>query len=124
MRSVALALVALVLLDEPRMGGGRGWYLLMPHDEKGRVLVDQPLPKWKHIGSYDTAEACEADKALRFRLETRVYESALDDFWRASRAGASRAELKDKQWSVENTGMLWEAVSWSRCVASDDPRLR
>lgn len=121
---MSLAVVALVLLASPGWAGG-GWYLLMPHDdEKGRVLVHQPLPKWKHIGSYDTAEACETDLAVRIRVEARVHSSALDDFWRASQAGASLDELKNKQWSVDNSGVLLEALAASHCLASDDPRLR
>jgi hypothetical protein len=80
-RAVALALV--------------GWYLMVP------LSQGDPIPKWDHYGSFDSAAECTTAR------ENAIRAGVAD----ATMMGLSQAEVK-------------HALLLSECIASDDPRLK
>jgi hypothetical protein len=60
-------LVVTALWAAPAFGGGGGWYLLEPGLEPGTPII--PISAWKHRASFDSAAACEKEKA---RLVTKA----------------------------------------------------
>jgi hypothetical protein len=74
-----------------------GWYLLVPLPQ----YPDAPRSMWPNVGSYDTAQECEADQ---YRLIERVLHS---DF---QLPGVSLQQTR-------------EVTNESECIATDDPRL-
>lgn len=97
MKAFALAIAALLLIAGLSWAGG-GWYLLVPtlsdyNDANEflqgyRVLVREPLSKWNHAGTYDTAAECETDRSVRERVEHSVYTRASDEYKRLLSAQA------------------------------------
>lgn len=79
-----------------------GWYLLAPPGggRLGEIRVDAPLTEWQHIGSFDTANACE---------DLWVY--AGDHVDKVPTRHLTSAEIKYR-------------IQTSMCIASDDPRLK
>ena len=78
-----------------------GWYLMVPPTEDAnRVDPSVPLPKWVVLRAFDTADACnEAQDRPRYRT--------------------SRLNLQ-----IPVASAASEAVEFSQCIASDDPRLQ
>jgi hypothetical protein len=97
----AILLVAL-LFAIPEFAS-QGWYLLSPPKIPGAMEFDEkaPLARWEHHGAFDSAEDCERNL----------------NGWRAR--AMDRFKLVDR---VENK-YLSESAIFSRCIASDDPRL-
>jgi hypothetical protein len=83
---------------------GQGWYLLSPPKTPGVMEFDEKalLERWKHHSAFDSAEECERNL----------------NGWRAR--AWDQFKLAD---SIENK-YLSEAAIFSRCIASDDPRLK
>jgi hypothetical protein len=111
-RRVTRVLIGLTVLLStllvPSLVRAGGWYLLHPvagrdADGKERVWADTPVSSWEQEGAYATAEECEA-KRLKLSREGQPY--------------LARRPLPEG-WS------LWASYAdWSRCIASDDPRLQ
>ncbi len=108
--SVLSALV-IVLSGPLTADAGQGWYLLAPpiNPASGgtRLTVegDAPLSRWSQSGAYDTAAACEVDRLTM----TKVL-----------RVQAADETTKDRS----NQKLMYEAHLQSRCITSDDPRLK
>src|SRR5206468_144835 len=126
-------IVALVVTHGPAWAGN-GWYLLVPslseYNEandflKGyRVLVGEPLSKWNHAGAYDSAVECDTDRNGRIRREHSVYTMATDEYRQLIRAQADPFVLKTQRRIVELDNAQVDALQASRCISSDDSRLR
>jgi hypothetical protein len=83
---------------------GQGWYLLSPPKIPGVMEFDEkaPLQRGEHHSAFDSAENCKRNL----------------NGWRAR--AMDRFKLVD---SIENK-YLSESAIFSRCIASDDPRLK
>ena len=83
-----------------------GWYLLMPQvSDKGAVLSDWPLSRWKLDSSYDSAEKCENNR----RIAT--------DF-------VTKEGLVKQGVSAQILDGVYAAYHNAICVSTDDPRLK
>jgi hypothetical protein len=72
-----------------------GWYLMVP------LSQGEPIPKWDHYGSFDSATECDTARLNAIR-------AGVAD---ATMMGLSETEVK-------------HALLLSECIASDDPRLK
>ncbi len=105
-----------------------GWYLMVPpmaHEENwqpGGPPTTAPLSEWFIWKPFDTADACEkAEDALFWRAS----KNNGTDYHRWLAGRASSDDLLD-EWSStysDNTA-LNAALRQSRCIATDDPRLK
>jgi hypothetical protein len=83
-----------------------GWYLMVP---PLRYFLNPNLPpfsQWEIRGSFDTADACTAQKAKEIEIEPGTEE--------IKRHGM------DEQLQLQISSQMAAA----RCIATDDPRLR
>jgi hypothetical protein len=106
----------IALLGASVATAGSGWYLLSPmvamdgktaEDSKSaKVLADDPLSKWHHGGSFDSARECNAERE-------RNWQKAFEQL-----------KLKDKATRPWMFDAFFVQASAARCVASDDPRLK
>ena len=83
-----------------------GWYLMTPPllETQVGVGLDEPLSRWDIQRAFDTAAECEAARSLW------IHENGLKSTKKAIRRGSPEM------------GGLW--VSGSKCIATDDPRLK
>jgi hypothetical protein len=98
---------------------GQGWYLLQPGGSKAfpaHTLTTTPLRGWDHHSSYDTAEGCEQRKRQALDWGKKGLAKAHQD---AKEANTEEQRSEIMEW-VEFLS-LWRL---SRCIASDDPRLK
>jgi hypothetical protein len=129
-----VALAAAVVLTHEAAWAEKSWYLLVPplskYDEASKylegykVLTSEPLSKWNHAASYDTAVECETDKSTRTLVEGNRYEATTQEHRRLISANAAENQLKLQRLIVERANAQLSALGASRCIASDDPRLR
>ncbi len=98
-----------------------GWYLLVPGLHYGAALAilvatDEPLSSWHQRGSYDSAEKCEAARAHSKKYLLRKLETL------RARYGNTPKYLDDPDaWGINaSIGQIEQ----SKCIASDDPRLK
>jgi len=89
------------------------WYLLAPpfssfedtpKTDRLRVPSDAPLAKWSRIGSFESAQACEQSRQDTIRFLTR--------------------EDQNPTFSREGAMLNRDRAVLSKCVPSDDPRLK
>jgi hypothetical protein len=89
------------------------WYLLAspfssfedtPKTDGLRVLTDASLAKWSRIGSFDSAQACEQSRQDTIRFLTR--------------------EDQNPTFNREGAMLNRDRAVLSKCVHSDDPRLK
>jgi len=96
-----------------------GWYLMVPPlNTDGRVEVTMRFTKWTQLASYDSASACQ--KVLFAFQQARELKPATDAEWKEARDSAVRTGKQPPLNSEE----MNKQVSESRCIASDDPRLK
>ena len=129
-----VALAAALVLTHEAAWAEKSWYLLVPplskYDEASKyleaykILASEPLSKWNHAASYDTAAECEADKNTRTLVEGNRYEGTTDVYHRLISENAAQSQLKLQRLIVERANAQYSALGTSRCIASDDPRLR
>lgn len=110
-----------------------GWYLLVPpsgdYDEHAeflsgyKTLDNQPLSKWTQQGAYDSASECEAVRNSLLMVEHNIYSKFSADYINAIGAKKEPALLKHMRWTTERSNANVNALSASRCIKSDDPRL-
>lgn len=116
-RTGAAAAAALALAMAPATSGAGGFYLLLaPRKVSGAADSGAPLTQWSHETSYDTARECEAARLERFRRRALLERPGPPPPGLPPEGGAP-AELEEE---ASRRAMNAE----SRCVASDDPRLR
>src|SRR5262245_43862550 len=89
------------------------WYLLAPpfssfedtpETDGARVLSDAPLAKWSRIGSCACAKACEQSRQDTIRFLTR--------------------EDQNPTFNREGAMLNRDRAVLSKCIHSDDPRLK
>jgi hypothetical protein len=85
---------------------GQGWYLLTPLKE-GPEGIRAPLTTWDHHGSYDTATDCENSLMRTVESRKQRIKEGTDD---------ARKQKINQQ--------ILDRLTWARCIASDDPRLK
>lgn len=150
MTLIASALVVLLVVGIPASAHAGGWYLLAPHDHtveetlrahpnlkseweiaKATLALEQPLSRWVHVWSFDTALECEEFLTPPGLVEpTNAIQRFLSQF-RATRK--NRITMLDIRTTVPDAiakkypGLqsMLDLIqgSYSRCIASDDPRL-
>jgi len=106
---VVTVLLALGFSTPPSSAAG-GWYLLLPRVDKessGRTvpLTQLPLKDWSHQQAFDNAPMCEREKAGQAEAWRREFQTADSSF-------REMALVHMVQFTA------------SRCIASDDPRLK
>lgn len=129
-----LVAVVLLLAAATSLCAADGCYLLIPRlsefDESAdflngfKVLDSKGLSEWGQQGAYDSATECETVRHDLLMAEQRVYSSASEAYLKATGAGTDQSLLKDQRWFVELQNAKVLALMSSRCIRSDDPRLR
>ncbi len=111
-----------------------GWYLLIPprseYNESApflqgyKILDKKPLAQWAQQGAYDSASECEAVKDTYLGVEHDVYSKSSGAYLKDVRAGKDPVILKAQRSLTEMHNANVSAFMASRCVRSNDPRLR
>lgn len=86
-----------------------GWYLLIPPVGGGKPDATAPLQRWRQFNAFDSAHACQQyrespDLILELELDQQGFEPGLPT--------QTALELRNAE------------ASNSRCVSTDDPRLK
>lgn len=129
----SLLIVLLLGMLSPLLGAD-GWYLLVPPRSKYnknadylsgyKILEDKPLSKWGQQGAYDTAEECEAMKVSLINTEQNTYKTSSVNYIEATRFAKSQTILEIQRANVEILNANVFALMASRCINSNDPRLK
>jgi hypothetical protein len=83
------------------------WYLMVP-----KADLHAPLSQWSKVDSYDTRDLCESAKAFSIQMIDHPASLGPDIPARVHQIGPARmAEIVQQ-------------VNASRCIATDDPRLK
>lgn len=111
-----------------------GWYLLIPpwsdYDEHApflsgyKILDNKPLSQWRQQGAYDSALECEAARNSILMVEQRVSSLSKEDYFKALGAGRDSVVVEAHRHITETNSANVIAFMASRCIRSDDPRLR
>lgn len=128
----SLVFVTLFVVATPLWAVG-GWYLLTPpiseYNEGATylsgytILVNKPLSQWVQQGAFDSASDCEAVKDSRTRVEQDIFYKS-HDAYRESLGRTDQVVLKAQRLLTEGHNAKYSALWDSRCIRSDDPRLR
>jgi len=120
LRIRSCVLLSVVLLVLPAALAAQGWYLMHPPVEEKtlRFNPQAPLRQWKQLSAHDNARECEVAK-LNLLNEAR---NLLDDA-RKELASKDQVVLDSKSWIRYQAENLAAAMA-TRCIASDDPRLK
>jgi hypothetical protein len=126
-------LVVILLAGVPAWADG-GWYLLVPprsdYDQRAeylsayKILDNKPLSQWSQQGAYDSAAECEAVRSSLLNVEQRVYSKAADAYRQDLSGGADPVALRMQRFITETDNVNVSALLASRCIRSDDVRLR
>ena len=128
-----MALLCIVLTTATTAFAATGWYLLIPlisdFDEYApylqgyKILDAKPLSQWAQQGSYDSAAECEATKNALLLAEQGHYSLNNEDYIKALGSHENPTTLKFMRWTTEKANANVDALTASRCIKSDDPRL-
>jgi len=100
---IAIILVLAVLLFSLPVYAGQGWYLMIPPAAgKGAVDFEAPLRRWPQAAAFDTAKACE---------------DSLRDLYTTAKANFQSVGSDENKRGIDS-------LTFARCIASDDPRLK
>jgi hypothetical protein len=98
---------------------GSGWYLIAPPssstEERPEIWESAPIRDWRQLGSFDTADQCEASRRVTSESATLKVEA-----WRHLPADA---EPHRRRSDNSLFAMAFANALHLRCIASDDPRL-
>jgi hypothetical protein len=104
-----------------------GWYLMVPQpDAPGRAPnVNAPLSQWNQMGAFDSASNCEKERESRRRLAVKALDEVQQEIDAVPDSTQPLVKVAPKvaQDSVDVSSFAI-GIEASRCVASDDPRLR
>jgi hypothetical protein len=112
-----------------------GWYLMVPFpDAPGQTPnFRATLSQWNQMGAFDTAVACDKERESRRKLAAEALEQVkreiIEDFLRRNKAAQpsnrppSKVPPKVHDDEVTASTDALE-VAASRCIASDDSRLK
>jgi hypothetical protein len=111
-----------------------GWYLLVPPRSKYNknteylsgynILDTKPLSQWHQQGAYDSAAECESMKQNLTNIEQNTYSPSSIDYIKAVQARESQNVLDFQRSIVETLNANVFALMASRCIKSNDPRLK
>lgn len=111
-----------------------GWYLLIPprsdFNERAeflsgyQILDNKPLSQWGQQGAYDSASECETVRNSLLMTEQRVYSSSSQAYVKAIGERTDPVVLRMQRFSTEARNANVSAYMASRCIQSNDPRLR
>jgi hypothetical protein len=105
-----------------------GWYLMVPFaDAPGKPPnLHAPLSQWNQMGAFDTAVACDKERESRRKLASDALEQVKHEIEALPDTGnRPLSEAAPKVYSDDVTASTEAvAVAASRCIASDDPRLK
>lgn len=128
----SLCLVLLAVADVAV--AANGWYLLIPprseYNERAaflsgyRILDDKPLSQWAQRGAYDSASECDTARNSLTMAEHRTYSLSSEAYIKAVGAGTDAVALKMQRSVTERNNANVSALMASRCIRSNDPRLR
>ena len=130
----ASLVVVILLTVATSLWAADGWYLLIPprseYNERAdflsgyKILDNKPLSQWGQEGAYDSAPECEAVRNSLLMVEQRAYSKSSEDYIKGVRAGTDPVVLRTQRFLTEtNNANVWAFMA-SRCIRSDDPRLR
>jgi len=128
-----LSFLLLVTLATP-LWAADGWYLLIPprseYNERApylngyRILDNRPLSQWAQQGAYDSASECEAVRDSFLKVEHSVYSASSQAYVKDVAGAKDPVVLKTQRLLTETHNANVSALMASRCVRSNDPRLR
>jgi len=128
------SLLVVLLLLAATSWAASGWYLFIPprseYNERAeylsgyKILDSKPFSQWGQQGAYDAASECEAVRHSLLMAEQRVHAKSSEEYVKALGAGTDPAVLKFQRWSSEASNANESSFMASRCIRSDDPRLR
>ena len=114
--------------------GAGGWYLLIPprseYNERAeylsayKILDSKPLSEWRQEGAYDSASECEASRNSLLMIEQRIHVKAAEEYIKVLGAAKDSVVLKTQRWVSETSNANEWAFRASRCIRSDDSRLK
>jgi hypothetical protein len=104
-----------------------GWYLMMPQPSAPQKTADTPLSEWKSIqmGMFVTASDCEKERAALRKVAVKASREIQHeiDALPESKLPLVLLDPKVAQDSVV-VGNFATGIEASRCIATDDPRLK
>ena len=129
LKTAFLATLVVLLLAVTPASASAAWYLMAPPCAPTHVVTlndgsktlqpaacspddRTPLSKWESIGSFTTADMCDAQKLAVTTLRNRAYLQELD----RTNNPADPTVLTFRR--------EYDQMSYARCVASDDPKLK
>jgi hypothetical protein len=125
---------AVSMISATSLSAADGWYLLIPprstYDQHAeylsgyKILSSRPLSQWAQQGAYDSASEREAARNTLLTAEQRVYSSSYEAYIKAVAAGTDAAVLKTQRLLTETNNANVSAFMASRCIRTNDPRLR
>jgi hypothetical protein len=129
------SLVVVILLSfATSLWAADGWYLLIPprsdFNERAdflsgyKILDNKPLSQWGQQGAYDSASECEAVRNSLLMTEQRAYSSSSEAYVKAVGERTDPVALRMQRFSTEARNANVSAFMTSRCIRSNDPRLR
>jgi hypothetical protein len=131
---VALLVVVVLLMVATSLWAAEGWYLLVPplseYNERAdflsgyKMLDNKPLSQWGQQGAYDSASVCEAVRNSLLMVAQRTYSSSSEAYLKAVGEKTDPVVLKMQRFITETNNANVMAFMASRCITSDDPRLR
>jgi hypothetical protein len=105
-----------------------GWYLMVPYpDATGQAPnFKAPLSQWNQMGAFDNAAACDKERESRRKLALQALEQVKREMEALPDTGKRPlSEVAPKVYDDAVTATTFElAIDGSRCIASDDPRLK
>ena len=127
-------LVFTLLVAAPSLSAAEGWYLLIPprsdYDERAeflrgyKILDTKPLSQWAQQGAYDSASECEAVRNSLLMVEQRTYSKSSEGYLNAESTKKDPIVLNAQRLLTEMNNANVAALMASRCIKSDDQRLR
>jgi len=128
------AILAAMLLGATSATWAAGWYLVVPprsdYDERApflgayRILADRPLSEWQLSGIFDSVFNCDARRGKLALTEHKLYYEGFGEYQKAQRERSAPELLRYERFVSETHHANYSAYSTSRCVPTDDPKLK
>ncbi|HEY6420007.1 MAG TPA: hypothetical protein VIX59_13470 [Candidatus Binataceae bacterium] len=104
-----------------------GWYLMMPPTTpSGKPNPGASLSQWTQADDFDTADACHKDREHRLAVAAKLLDKVQQQMEALPDTGnqpLSKVAPDVYQMDVKASVLALENYA-SRCVATDDPRLK
>jgi hypothetical protein len=132
---VGRAILAAVLLGGmSATWAARTWYLVVPprsdYDERApflsgyKILEDTPLSEWGLAGIFESVVNCVAKRDRLVSTEHKLYLDNLGEYLKSQRHRTEPELLRYERYATEVHHSHHMAYSASRCVSTEDLRLR